>query len=308
MQDQIQKVSIYVGIIFLVVAFIVLVVELRTGKQDRNLRMRYLSALVMVPFALSAVYAGGRLFETFVFLLSVLCTREFMILVSVWEHQAYRSVAVLALFIIVVVSVLDPRQSCYGFHPFYAVLVPIIMIVLAVPIFLRSYQGMVLREFTTIFALLYFGWFSAHLILLRSLEGGLGLTTFLLVVVAVNDVAAYGAGRLFGVHALIAEISPKKTWEGFFGGMLGSVVASLTFGFLAPQLSLSALLLSGFLIAVTAPFGDLVVSVIKRDMNKKDSGDIIPGHGGLLDRTDSLIFSAPNFYYFVIFFAGRCFN
>lgn len=307
MNDSIERAVVYVGILFLVAALLIFIAELRTGKQDKNLRLRYLSALVLVPLALSAVYFGGLLFEIFVFLLSVLCTREFMILVGVWQHQAYRLVTIFSLLILVVASVLDTLQRSSGFHPFYAVLVPLIMIVLSVPIFLRSYQGMVLRELTTIFALLYFGWFSAHLILLRNLEGGLGLTTFLLVVVAVNDVSAYGAGRLFGAHRLIAEISPKKTWEGFFGGMVGSVVASLSFSFLAPQLSVTSVLMAGFLIAVTAPFGDLVVSVIKRDMNKKDSGDIIPGHGGLLDRTDSLIFSAPNFYYFV-FLVESCFK
>ncbi|MBZ0189491.1 MAG: phosphatidate cytidylyltransferase, partial [Candidatus Obscuribacterales bacterium] len=186
------------------------------------------------------------------------------------------------------------------FHPFFAVIAPIIILNLMVPIVLRSYRGMVMREITTIFAALYFGWFLAHTILLRNLPNGLELTTFFLIVVVANDVGAYTAGRAFGSHKLLPEISPKKTWEGFFGGISGSLLASAGFSFLLADLTFPLVLGAGLVISLTAPFGDLIVSVIKRDMNRKDASALIPGHGGLLDRADSIILSAPNYYYYLV--------
>jgi phosphatidate cytidylyltransferase len=147
---------------------------------------------------------------------------------------------------------------------------------------------------------LYFAWILAHLIFLRGIDHGFGYLVFLSVAVVLNDVLAYTAGRLFGKHKLAPHISPKKTWEGAVGGLFGSLLGVVVFKYAVPELTWNAALVSGVIIGVTSPLGDLIVSVIKRDMAVKDTGALIPGHGGLLDRCDSLIFATPAFYYFII--------
>jgi len=118
--------------------------------------------------------------------------------------------------------------------------------------------------------------------------------------VVFNDVLAYTVGRMWGKTPLAPAISPKKTREGALGGLAGSLFAALTFRYAVPDLNLTAVLAAGLLIGVAAPLGDLIISVIKRDMSVKDSGNLIPGHGGLLDRCDSLIFATPAFYYYLL--------
>jgi phosphatidate cytidylyltransferase len=109
-----------------------------------------------------------------------------------------------------------------------------------------------------------------------------------------NDTFAYAAGRLFGRHKMHPVVSPKKTWEGFAGGVFGSAVAALAVRhFLLPELSLGQALLFAAVLGVLVPAGDLAESLLKRAAGAKDSGNVIPGHGGLLDRVDSLLFAAP---------------
>jgi len=197
-------------------------------------------------------------------------------------------------------------QSVFGKTPlfgtplFYVMPVFIIMAVLMIPIFLSAYEGMLMKETVTIFGILYFSWFLAHLIFLRDFENGFGYLIFLCAAVVLNDVLAYTFGRIWGKHKMAPHISPKKTWEGFGGGLLGSLLAAFVFSYAVPDLPLCYSMLAALLIALAAPMGDLVVSVIKRDMAVKDSGMLIPGHGGLLDRLDSLILATPMFYYYVL--------
>lgn len=123
---------------------------------------------------------------------------------------------------------------------------------------------------------------------------------FLLVVVFANDTGAFYLGRLFGKHKLYEKISPGKTWEGAIGGLLCSIIASLWFLkiFLLHRIDLSILALV-LLLCVAGQLGDLVQSMLKRDHGVKDSGKILPGHGGILDRIDGLLFSIPILYIFV---------
>jgi phosphatidate cytidylyltransferase len=116
-----------------------------------------------------------------------------------------------------------------------------------------------------------------------------------------NDTFAYFAGLTFGKHRLMEHVSPKKTWEGFAGGVVGSLVAALAMQHwrLAAELSPGGALLLGAGAAVVGPLGDLTESLLKRAYAVKDSSRLIPGHGGLLDRIDALLFVAPWIYLFV---------
>ena len=125
------------------------------------------------------------------------------------------------------------------------------------------------------------------------------LTMLVLLPAWATDSAAFVAGTLWGRHGFFTSISPKKTWEGAIGGEIAAIVVSLALGWIAAIPLVHALLL-GAGIGVAATVGDLAESVIKRQLGAKDSGVIVPGHGGLLDREDSLLFAAVFGYYYLV--------
>ncbi|MEM8772493.1 MAG: phosphatidate cytidylyltransferase [Pseudomonadota bacterium] len=137
--------------------------------------------------------------------------------------------------------------------------------------------------------------------------GGAGLLLFLVALTQFNDVAQFTWGKLFGRRKIIPRVSPKKTWEGFLGGVVStSALAALAGPYLTPMPHHYAAL-AGVMIAIAGFLGDVTISAFKRDLGVKDSGGLIPGHGGILDRVDSLTYAAPVFYHAVhyFFFSGR---
>ncbi len=128
--------------------------------------------------------------------------------------------------------------------------------------------------------------------------GGRALVLYLVFLTEINDVAQYTWGKLFGRTVIVPMVSPNKTLAGFLGGIATTVVLAILLRFLS-GFDLTLAIASGFLIALSGFIGDVVVSAIKRDMGVKDSGMLIPGHGGMLDRIDSLTYSAPLFFHFV---------
>lgn len=160
-------------------------------------------------------------------------------------------------------------------------------------------KGAVQRASLLIFGIFYVGTFGSFVGLLRDLPMGSFWVFTLLAVTWLNDTAAYFVGHRFGRKKLAPGISPGKTIEGFFGGFAGSVLGFLLFWFLYGR---PIPFVSGFLLALLAgffgPVGDLAESLLKRGFQVKDSGNIIPGHGGMLDRIDALLFTAPVVYFF----------
>ncbi|MCE2864688.1 MAG: phosphatidate cytidylyltransferase [Flavobacteriia bacterium] len=128
--------------------------------------------------------------------------------------------------------------------------------------------------------------------------GGRGLLLYVVFLTEMNDVFQFTWGKLLGRRKIIEKISPNKTWEGFIGGLLSTVAAAYFLRFLTP-FSAEIALLAGLLIACSGFVGDIIVSAIKRDFGLKDTGNAIKGHGGILDRIDSLAISSPFFFYFV---------
>lgn len=134
-----------------------------------------------------------------------------------------------------------------------------------------------------------------------TIEGTFSLEViFLFILIWSSDTFAYIAGRLFGKHKMAPKISPKKTWEGYVGGVVLTLILSYFVEQYQPQLRGNWMVV-GFLVALFAPLGDLVESQLKRTFGVKDSGNIIPGHGGILDRLDSFIICAPVVYLYFIF-------
>ncbi|MBE9535753.1 MAG: phosphatidate cytidylyltransferase [Proteobacteria bacterium] len=140
----------------------------------------------------------------------------------------------------------------------------------------------------------------SYLLFLRNLEQGSLWLLLLFLIVWSNDTAAYFTGMSIGKRKLYPKISPKKSVEGFVGGLAGSIAAVLLAKiFFLHQLSLMDSFIIAISIGILGPLGDLVESMLKRSSSVKDSGSLIPGHGGILDRVDSILFTAPFLYYFV---------
>ena len=133
-----------------------------------------------------------------------------------------------------------------------------------------------------------------------NVDAGCALVWVLFACTWASDTFAYFVGTTFGSHKLASTISPGKTVEGFFGSIIGTIITAVVVGTIIFGLPLVKMAVAGFVLALAATFGDLAESVLKRFANIKDSGIFLPGHGGVLDRFDSLFFTAPTFYYFVI--------
>lgn len=130
---------------------------------------------------------------------------------------------------------------------------------------------------------------------------GRELLLYLVFLTQINDVCAFLWGKSFGRHKIAPRISPNKTWEGFIGGVLSCGVLALLVRFLTP-FSPGAAIFTGISLAISGFFGDLTVAALKRDVGVKDASDFIPGHGGVLDRVNSLTYTAPLFFHFVRYF------
>ena len=156
----------------------------------------------------------------------------------------------------------------------------------------------------TVAGILYVGWLLGHLVALRGMEDGRNWVFFILFVTWVSDTFAYFVGKRLGRHLLAPGISPGKTWEGTAGGLGAAVAMGIVFFTPTPfqlPMGYGQLILLAILVSVCGQLGDLVESLLKRNMGAKDSGSMMPGHGGVLDRFDSLILSAPVLYYVIYY-------
>ena len=173
--------------------------------------------------------------------------------------------------------------------------------IISVPLLSRSPLEQSLRDGAmTLFGVLYLGLTLGTLSMTRLLPLGEWLIFFLLLVTWASDTGAYIVGTLYGRHPLAPTISPKKTVEGLVGGLIAAIIAGYAarWWFL-PDLSGLDCLILATLLTITGFWGDLTESAMKRSVGMKDTGGILPGHGGMLDRLDSLLFTAPVFYYYV---------
>ncbi|ABK99657.1 phosphatidate cytidylyltransferase [Pelobacter propionicus] len=142
-----------------------------------------------------------------------------------------------------------------------------------------------------------------HLVMLRQTTYGVQWLVVVMLIVMSNDSLAYYSGRALGRHRLYKLVSPNKSIEGAIGGVVGSILGTLLARFtFFPQLSLTDALLTAVFIGILGQTGDLFESLLKRSFGVKDSGTIFPGHGGILDRLDSIIFAAPATYYYATYF------
>ena len=262
------------------------------------LRTRVLSAIVLIPLVAAATWAGGWILAAVLFLVAVRAAFE---LFHLMERAGCRpSLATCALAIAAfLVAARFPGQHLTG-----AVLAATVIGTLVTQL-LRRPEGQPTQSWAlTLGAALWLGWLISHFVLLRDLSSpcdlGTGTRWLVLVFLAtwVNDSAAYFVGKAIGRHPCSPYLSPKKTWEGTIGGWIGGVAGTLLLGHWLVGLPWLHGLALGVLVGTVAPFGDLAKSMVKRQMGVKDFSALIPGHGGMFDRIDSLLFVAPVVYYY----------
>lgn len=248
-------------------------VSARERKRDRVLRQRILSAIILGPLVLVAVWIGTPVFDAVVALAAALMTWE-------WDRICRGrfgrtgKVAAVAVAAAALISAHFP------------------MIALALVWFGMLGVAVLSRSGWLAMGALYIGVPSVALSWLRE-AGGVSTLLWLLAIVWATDIGAYAAGRTLGGPKLAPRISPNKTWSGLIGGVTSAVIISGIVAWLFGAQEASVLGLFAAILAVTSQIGDLFESSVKRRFRVKDSSSIIPGHGGVLDRVDGLIAAAP---------------
>jgi len=256
----------------------------------KNLQQRLISSAVIAPLALLAVYCGGWVYGLTATLIVVLGMGEWLRLA---DPHANRGVVVFAYTSLALTMALGAWQSP-AFGAMLGAVFALVLFLLAA----RDHEG---SAGWIALGMPYLAGFGLAMLFLRATSnGGMAQVYYLFATVWGTDIGAYAAGRLIGGPKLAPDISPNKTWAGFFGGMVlasafGYAVA-VVFG--ARQASVGIGL--AVLLACTSQLGDLFESWLKRRADVKESGDLIPGHGGVLDRIDGLIFAAVFFSLFQI--------
>ncbi|MGQ9647566.1 MAG: phosphatidate cytidylyltransferase [Thermodesulfobacteriota bacterium] len=185
--------------------------------------------------------------------------------------------------------------------PFLALLLFLVaLLFLAIP---QNLPSTISRMGILLFGILYIGFLLPHIALIRKLADGRVWVLFLILTVWAGDIFAFLSGSLIGKHKLYPKISPNKTYEGLGGAVGGSVLVAWLYRlFFIPQMGMGSCILLAAALSLLGQMGDLTESMLKRSAQVKDSGSLIPGHGGMLDRMDSFLFSAPFLHYFLLFF------
>ncbi len=264
---------------------------------------RILVSIVAIPLIIGVSYYGKIPFLIFVLGIGLIAFHEFATMVQNKSVYVNVKVGLTAVFLII-------ADAYFHYFNFKLLVLLIVLIVLINEIF-RNKSSAILNIGSTFIGIFYIGFFAAAIIDLRELftatentynYGGF-LIIALLASIWVCDSAAYFLGTAFGKHKLFPRVSPKKSWEGAISGFVFAIITMIAAKLLGLNfLSWKDAIVIGMIVGIIGQIGDLAESLIKRDAGVKDSSSIIPGHGGIFDRFDSLLFTAPAVYlYFTLF-------
>ncbi|HEX7475502.1 MAG TPA: phosphatidate cytidylyltransferase [Dehalococcoidales bacterium] len=272
-------------------------------KENNIFRLRLISSIIAVPIVAVLIWFGAPWFTAFAAVWGLGGAYEFYSIV-----KRSRNLAPLTYFglLWVVLLIISPHLTTVAHFgtvtPSSLLLTSAVVLPLIFLLWRRGKENAFANWAWTVGGILYIGWLLSYMVALRNIDDGRGWVFLAILCTFSSDSFAYLTGRSFGKHKMAPFISPKKTWEGAAGGAIAAVAASifLVWIFNLPvNYWLGALL--GFLVSLMGQLGDLVKSLFKRNMEVKDSGNVLPGHGGFLDRMDSLAFAGVTVFFFVMF-------
>ncbi len=260
----------------------------------------YCGWLLVVPLLLLVFFLGREAAIVFVTLVAILGLWEFARATGLHQDRVLSGGVYLGICAMGGACLMaDPISGQPGWYGlFMALPVFVSAALLAVPVVRNRVGGQLQLVALAIVGFVYLGWMFGHLAFLANSPFAYSYLGYLVLAVALNDVAAYIFGQLFGRRLLRSNISPKKTWEGALGALAVSLLLACALRLTLPHFTTMDCLVIGLIVGIGGQVGDLVVSVVKREHGIKDMGALIPGHGGVLDRIDSLIYVAPLFFHY----------
>ncbi|MGN0658378.1 MAG: phosphatidate cytidylyltransferase [Emergencia sp.] len=258
------------------------------------MKTRIISGLCMVPLLLF-VWLGGYWLTAMCIFVGLVGMRELYNGFRAMEIHPCDNIGYGSLFVLYLLNGFFPQQHEY-------LLAWLAASIIASFLYLFKINERKIEDgMATMLGIIYVGFFSYHVVMVDQTEEFSVLIWLVLLSAFCTDIFAYFTGYFLGKHKLCPNLSPKKTIEGAVGGTIGSVICCGLFGyFIQPDLWIHCMII-GLIGAVLAQCGDLSASALKRKMGIKDYGNLIPGHGGILDRFDSVLFTAPVVYYYIIF-------
>jgi phosphatidate cytidylyltransferase len=293
-------------ILLCVATFIIYILALRNPEQDyTELKQRVKSWWVIVILFIFALSVNKAISITFFAFLSFLALKEYFSLIPT------RPVDRRVIFWAYLGLIIEYYWIYINWYVMFLIFVPVYMF-LFLPmrmVIIGETEGFLKAVGTIHWGLMLTVYCFGHIAYLlmapadvNPVAGGVGLILYLVFLTQINDIAQYLWGKSFGQHQVIPKVSPNKTWEGLLGGVFTTtIIAVIIAPYLTPFPPLYALAL-GLLIGVSGFIGDVTISALKRDLGVKDSGNLLPGHGGILDRIDSITYTAPLFFHFTAYF------
>lgn len=256
------------------------------------MKTRVISGLCMVPL-LAFVYFGGYPLTAMCILIALMGVKELFRGFEAMDIKPSLPIAYGATVVLYLINGFFPQQ-----HEFILAWLAASIMASSIYIF-KINERKVEDALATMLGIIYVVFFSYHVVLVDQTQEYAKLVWLVLLSAFCTDIFAYFSGYLFGKHKLCPNLSPKKTIEGAVGGTLGSIICCGLFGyFVMPRIWVHCLII-GCIGAILSQCGDLTASAYKRKMGIKDYGNLIPGHGGIMDRFDSVLFTAPVVYYYI---------
>jgi phosphatidate cytidylyltransferase len=264
---------------------------------------RFLTALVGSVILMGSIFMGGLPFLFVVLAIVLIGVREFYTLAEETGYPSYPLIGLMASALLVLSIYINGLSlGQHAENQFTSALIALFLILIVARSLSRGPADTSLSEWSiTFMGLFYVSWSLSHLILIRDLRpGGRTITFLLFTMIWMEDIAAYFIGRRWGRHKIAEAISPKKSWQGTIAGLIAAVLVSVFFhySFLRKELTLLESIGLAILVGIIAFASDLGESILKRGAGLKDSSQLLPGHGGMLDRFDSFILAAPFYYYY----------
>jgi phosphatidate cytidylyltransferase len=260
----------------------------------------------MVPIIGASLFAGRAVTICFFAIISIVAFTEYARATGLHRDLTMTFTSLGGIVGIALVALVrDPATGAAGWFGLFMTVPVFVCAALMLASVLRNRpEGQLKVIALALFGFLYIGWMFGHVAFLANTRNAYGYLLYLIFAVELNDVAAYACGKLFGRRPLCPNVSPWKTREGALGAVLISGMFPFAVRFALPDFSALECLLAGLIVGIGGHIGDLSISVIKRDIGVKDMGTLIRGHGGVLDRIDSLVFTAPIFFHFARYAHG----